>query len=410
MIYPKGEVLHQNLSTEYTDVPQLLATFKTNDFSGVVEIEIGGMKSAFFAASGKVINAAIGVESDPPAMVGEEAIEELLNLASQSKGTLNIYQAPALEVEFAASTLMKSELLFKNLNTDFVRMDLFIKKHADEKLTGYIEIFTKMNQRIGTLSLRDGEIAGLQVLSESGPPCFFDQEGVSPLLDEIMRHGAIFSVYRNLSAPIQKKSGAEKKAKAAKTEEPVTEVEKAPVIEFKTEPVIEFKTEPIVEKKAEPVIELKTEPAPGKSEVRTEKQNANNGVGQDRNMFLQNLQDVLFKMERFIDGVSTKGSFQRVFNATCIEKSDLYHFLDPFEGQFEYNEKKVRVDDRVETERFAMAIADCLNHTLLNIQKEIPNDLVLPAELKGETESVFTHYHDMIRFSGLQSVVPPSLQ
>lgn len=401
MIYPKGEILHQNLSTEYTDVPQLLATLKANDFSGVVEIEIAGMKSAFFAASGNVINAAIGVESDPPAMVGEEAIEELLNLASQSKGILNVYQVPALEVEFATSTLMKSELLFKNLNTDFVRMDLFIKKHADEKLTGYIEIFTKQNQRIGTLSLRDGDIAGLQVLSESGPPCFFDREGVTPLLEEIMRHGAIFTVYRTISAPIQKKTGTEKKVKAIKTEEPVFEVEKVPVIEFKAEPVIE--------EKAEPVIEFKEEPAPRKAEARVEKPTTNNGGGQDRNKFLGNLQDVFYKMERFVDGVTAKGSFQRVFKAACIEKSDLYHFLDPFEGQFEYSDKKIRIDDRVETESFAMAIADCLNHTLSKIQNEYPNDLVLPADLKGETESVFTHYQDMIKFSGLQSVIPSSL-
>lgn len=385
MIYPKGEILHQNLSTEYTDVPQLLSTLKANDFSGVVDIEIAGVKSAFFVVSGQVINAAIGVESDPPAMVGEEAIEELLNLASQSKGILNVYQVPALELEFATSTLIQSELLFKNLNTDFVRMDLFIKKHADEKLTGYIEIFSKKNQRIGTLSLRDGEIAGLQVLSESGPPCFFEREGVSPLLEEIMRHGAIFSVYRNLSTPTQIKSGTEKKAKAAKTEEPAFEVEKAPVIEFKTEPV------------------------PKKAESRVEKSKADNGAGQDRNTFLLNLQDVLFKMERFIDSVSEKGSFQRVFKAACIEKSDLCHFLDPFEGQFEHHAKKIRIDDRVETERFAMAIADCLNYTLSNIQKELSDDLVLPAELKGETESVFTHYLDMIRLSGLQSIIPSSL-
>lgn len=403
MIYPKGEMLHQNLSTEYTDVPQLLSTLKANDFSGVVEIEIAGMKSAFFAAYGKVINAAIGVESDPPAMVGDEAIEELLNLASQSKGILNIYQAPPLEVEFATSTLMKSELLFKNLNTDFVRMDLFIKKHADEKLTGYIEIFTKKNQRIGTLSLKDGEIAGLQILSESGPPCFFDRDGVTPLLEEVMRHGAIFSVYRTFPAT------PEKKAKAAKSEEPVFEPAEVPVIEFKPEPVIEKKAEPVIEKKPEPVIEFKEEPVSRNAEKRTEKPKANNGAGQDRNTFLLNLRDVIFKMERFVDSTVEKGSFQRSFKEVCIEKSDLYHFLDPFEGQFDYSEAKLFVDDRVETERFAMAIADCLNHTLLNIQKGFPKDLVMPAELKGETESVFAHYQDMIKFSGLQSIVPQSL-
>ena len=140
MIYPKGEAVYQNLSTEYTDLPQLLSTLKLKGFSGIVEIDMAGKKGAFFVVSGEVINAASGIEIDPPAMVGEEAVEKLLTLSTRPNGVLNVYQLPSTKVEFAASSLVKLEPLFKDLSTDFVRLDQFIKKLQDEKLTGYIEM------------------------------------------------------------------------------------------------------------------------------------------------------------------------------------------------------------------------------------------------------------------------------
>ena len=70
---------------------------------------MAGKKGAFFVVSGDVINAASGVESDPPAMVGEEAVEKLLTLSTRPNGVLNVYQLSPVEVEFAASSLVKPE-------------------------------------------------------------------------------------------------------------------------------------------------------------------------------------------------------------------------------------------------------------------------------------------------------------
>ena len=73
-----------------------------------------------------------------------------------------MYQLSPVELEFAVSSFEKPELLSKDLSTDFVRMDQFIKKLQDEKLTGYIEMSAKKNRRVGKLSLKSGATPGSQ--------------------------------------------------------------------------------------------------------------------------------------------------------------------------------------------------------------------------------------------------------
>jgi hypothetical protein len=389
MIYPKGEILYQNLSTEYTDLPQLLLTLKPKSFSGIVEIDMAGKKGAFFIVSGEVVNAAFGFETDPPAIVGEEAVEKLLTLSTRPKGVLNVYQLPPMEVEFAASSLVRPESLFKDLSTDFVRLDQFVKKLQDEKLTGYIEIFAKKSRRVGKLSLKAGVTVGLLITSESGAPSFFEREAIPSLLEEFIKEGATFSVYRSksFSIPIKGTNRATVEAKRETTE----------VKEHKFEPLEEPNT------KKEEIFEVKIEekPVSTKRPDVLEKQRVENGIGNGRNEFLTAIQRIFLKMEKFTDSFSEKGSFQRAFKKACVEKSELYHFLDPFEGQFDYQGKKIYLDVKIETEEFITAIAECLNLTLTYIKQELPKNVVLPPGLKGDLESAFKKHQDFIKLVDL---------
>jgi hypothetical protein len=389
MIYPKGETVYQNLSTEYTDLPQLLSTLKPKSFSGIVEIDTAGKKGAFFIVSGEVVNAASGVESDPPAIVGEEAVEKLLTLSTRPKGVLNVYQLPPIEVEFAASSLVRPESLFKDLSTDFVRLDQFVKKLQDEKLTGYIEIFPKKSRRVGKLSLKAGETVGLRITSESGAPSFFERAATPSLLEEFIKEGATFSVYRSKSFSIPIKGTNRATAEVKK--------EAIEVKERKFEPIEELNA------KEEEIFEVKLEekPASTKRPDVLEKQKVENGIGNGRNEFLTAIQRIFLKMEKFMDSFSEKGSFQRAFKKACVEKSELYHFLDPFEGQFEYQGKKLCLDAKIETEEFITAIAECLDLTLTYIKQELPKNVVLPPGLKGDLESTFKKHRDIIKLADL---------
>jgi hypothetical protein len=391
MIYPKGEIVYQNLSTEYTDLPQLLSTLKPKGFSGIVEIDMAGKKGAFFVVSGDVINAASGVETDPPAVIGEEAVEKLLTLATRPNGFLNVYQLPSIEVEFLASSLVRPELLFKDLSTDFVRLDKFIKKLQDEKLTGYIEIISRKSQRVGKLSLKVGDTIGLQITSESGVPTFFERDAIPPLLEEFAKQGATFSVYRNKDFSIPVK-GARKAVSETRRDTSEGKMRRPEPLELEE---LNVKEVDIFE------VKLEEKPFPAKNPDVVEKQKVENDTGNGRNEFLMAIQRIFLKMEKFMDGFSEKGGFQRTFKKACVEKSESYHFLDPFEGQFDYQGKKIYLDTKVGTDEFIVAIAECLNLTLSYIKNELPKNTLLPPGLKADIESTFNKYQDIIKLSGL---------
>lgn len=339
MIYRKGEIVHEKLSAEYTDVPQLLSSLTSGGFAGIVEVNGPTSRGAFFLAGGKIINAVLGPETDPKGTVGEEAIEQLMSLSSEPSTFVNVYRLAAREVEFFASTLA-CKVVFKDLSTDFVRFDRFLQKLANEKQTGYIEIFTKQNRPIGMLSLRDGEAEGFLVTGDFGRSSFFEQKAVPALLGELSREGAIFTVYKSTS---------------------------------------------------------NVQPQATVSE-------------QGRNEFLAGLQRIFARIEKFLDGGSQRGGFQRAFKRACIEKADSYPFLDPFEGLFNYESGEMRLDVSVSLEDFAIGLADCLNRTFSYLQKELPGNTAFPSGLKDEIEHSFKHYDDLLKRSGMKLPVPPGVR
>jgi hypothetical protein len=416
MIYPQGKTIHQNLSAEYTDVPRLLSTLTGNSFSGVVEIEGGGTKGAFFIAKGRMIDAVVGVDADPPAMTGDTAVPELFALARQPQGLLNVYELTAAEVEVATGSL-RSELVFRDLSTDFIRMEQFVGKLGEEKHTGYIEISGKDGKRIGTLSLRAGEPVALQVLSESGQATLFEGEAIPSVLDNAVRHGALFNVYRS--------SGVTEGAPRAGDEGPEGSdgtARKAPASQIRARKEPKQVGEPAVEPEkrvdvpAAPVLQDERVEAPKESPAPAPVDTGAGGQGADdvsmsgRKEFISALQRVLSKIESFIDHISKKGDFQRVFRRVCVDASDLFHFLDPFEGQFEYDSGRVRVDDAIGSDDLAVATAYCLNLVLADLNKDYLKGAALPPGLKGEIESAFRHYKDVIKNSGMSFVVPANMR
>jgi hypothetical protein len=290
---------------------------------------------------------------------------------------IHVYRLTDREVEFSVGKL-RSEVIFTGLSTDFVRMDRFVQKLAADKVTVFIEIFTKNNQPLGVLFLKDGEVVGLQMISEPGTSSFFEQKAVPALVQEIMRQGAVFNVYRSLSATAAREAGAgDEDVTAGGTADRPVQAEEA---------ASPGKVVTLVEK-------LKGGATP--EDVRTE--------------FVTALQKVFGTIQRFADGLAEKGGFERAFTRACVEKSDLYPFLDPFEGQFDYNGTKIRLDKEVETEDFAVGVAECLNLSLSYLRKELPRNAALPPALQGEIESSFKHYQDVVKRSGLQSVVSATM-
>jgi hypothetical protein len=250
-------------------------------------------------------------------------------------------------------------------------------------------MFARKNRRVGKLSFKSGETVGLQITPESGVSSCFEPVAIPPLLDEFVKQGATFNVYRStvFSMPAKGTDSV-----AAKVNKEATGIKK-----HKLEPFEELnvKEEDIFE------VKLEEEPVPPKRPDIVEKQKVENGAGNGRNEFLTALQRIFLKMEKFLDSFSDKGGFQRAFKRACVEKSETYHFLDPFEGKFDYQGKKIRLDADVGTEEFIMAIAESFDLTLSYIKKDLPKNVFLPPGLKGDIESTFKNYQGNVKLSDL---------
>jgi len=370
MQYPKGETFHRNLSTEYTDVPQLLSTLNSNNFSGVVEIEGDDKKGAFFLGSGRILNALVEANGNSTVTVGEAAVKELFGLSGNPNASLNVYKLRAREAEFVAGTL-NSEILFRGLTTDFVRLDRFIKKLTNDKHNGYIDIFSKSNEPMGMLFLRDGELVELLVTDGSASPTFVGQKAIPNFLENVAKQGGVFDAYKSPFLPLPK--------------EPDTRTKKyAQVTNAK-----------------EPVGRAGEECPPKEILIHVDKEGVDRPE-KGRDEFVLALQGGFYAIEKIVDSLSEKGGFQSALKKALLEKSEVYPFLDPFESQFDYHDGKMFVDPEVRTEDFAVGVADCLRLALAQIKKEFPKKMVLPPDLKGAIESTFRPYEHLLKHSGLE--------
>jgi hypothetical protein len=203
MIFPQGEVVHQNLSTEYTDVPDLLSTLTSNGFAGYVEIEFPQQKKgAFLIRGGQVLGAVVA--SGPTLILpfSQETTDQIINMTIQEVGTLTIYRLSMAQID-AVVTRFGAEIVFKGLTTDFVKLDKFIQKLSIERHTGYIEVFSKTNELMGTLFLKEGGLTDLHIPSESEDFPISEPKAIPSFLEDVIRQGGIFDVYKSLvvSAP-----------------------------------------------------------------------------------------------------------------------------------------------------------------------------------------------------------------
>jgi hypothetical protein len=350
MIFPKGKVRHQDLMTSYTDLPALLSTLKSEGFSGTIEIEFPENKGVLFIDTGEVINAEAKVETDSKRMIGQEAVQYLLAFSNQKDGVLNIYQLLPEQVAIMASNL-QHEILFKELSTDFTRFDRLLLKLREEKHQGFIEVFTKNHEAMGVLFLHEGEPTEMFTTSASGPSVF-GRKSIPTFVENAVKEGAIFNVYRTLS--------------------------KIPKEEVKGEP----KREKIAKGEVEGLKEL-----------------------------IPIFQEVLLRVEKSVDEIfQLKGKFLGTFKKSLLEKSDKYPFLDPFSSEFEYREGTVKFSGDLPGKDLAKGITECLYATLFQLAKELPKNKIFSSKLRAEIESSLKPYQETVKRLGMDTALSSFFQ
>lgn len=365
MILPKGEVRHQNLLTAYTDLSALLSALKSEAFSGTLEIEFPEKEGTIFIDSGEVLNAEIRERSTAERKIGQEAIQAFLALSNQKNGVLNVYRLLPEQVALIINHL-QHEVLFKELSTDFTRLDRLLLKFREDKHDGFIEVLTKEKKALGVLFVEGGEPVEMFAIPESGPS-IFGRKSIPVFVENVSKQGAILNVYKSYG-------------KMFKKEKPIPE----------SKPALQRKL--TVESK--PVAESK--PPSGSKEGLKE--------------LIAILQETLSTTEKLVDAASRNGTFVITFKKSLIEKAEAFSFLDPFAGEFEYQDGVIRFSGEVGEAEFTKGILECLNTTLILLGKELPKNKMLPLKLIAEIRSSLELHGDTLERLGVKEIVASSLQ
>ncbi len=101
------------------------------------------------------------------------------------------------------------------------------------------------------------------------------------------------------------------------------------------------------------------------------------------------LQEILSKAERLVDGLSQKGRFLSAFKKSLLEKVDAYPSLDPFSGEFNYEDGSIQLMGEVPRKDFINGVGQCLRDALSEVEKELPKNKMLSLKWKAELESSF---------------------
>ena len=360
MMFPKGEVRHQNLLTAYTDVSALLSALKSEGFSGILEIEFPEKRGTIFIDSGEILNAEIKEKGDAERKIGQEAIQAFSTFSNQKNGVLNVYRLLPEHVALVTSHL-QYEVLFKELSTDYTRLDRLLLKLKEDKHDGFIEVLTKEKKAFGVLFVEGGEPVEMFTLPESGPS-IFGRKSIPVFVENVSKQaGAILNVYKSHN-------------RVPKKEKPIPESK--PVVEGK--PVLESK--PLARGKE------------GLKEV------------------IPILQETISNAEKLVDAASRDGIFMGTFKKCLIDKAETFSFLDPFAGEFEYQDGVIKFSGEVGEKEFTKGILECLSTTLILLEKELPKNKTLSLKLGAEIKSSLELHSDTLKRLGLTEVVSSTLR
>jgi hypothetical protein len=338
---------------------------KTEGFSGTVEIEFPEREGTIFIDSGEILNAEIKEKGNAERKIGQEAIQAFLKLSNQKNGVLNVYRLLPEQVAIVINHL-QHEVLFKELSTDFTRLDRLLLKFKEDRHDGFIEVLTKEKKALGVLFVEEGEPVEMFTVSESGPSVF-GRKSIPVFLENVSKQGAILNVYKSYGKMFRK-------------ERPVPE----------SKPVVQRK--PAVESKSA----VESRPLSGGQEGLKE--------------LIAILQETLSTAEKLVDGASRNGTFIVTFKKSLIERAEAFGFLDPFAGEFEYQDGVIRFSGEVGEKEFTRGILECLNTTLILLGKELPKNKMLPLKLIAEIKSSLERHSDTLERLGVKEVVSSSFQ
>lgn len=193
MVIPKGKAVHEDLSTSYTDIHELLSDLGQNSFTGYCQVNFWEYRGTLFIDRGRIINAL--EEVGDKRVSGERAAKSILDHAKQKDGTVSVYTLSDEMVATLASVL-NSNAKYRDLTTELTSLEKLISKLKKEEHSGYVEVLLNSDNGNGCIYFQDGR-AMESVFRTSDGEIMSGPSGLKKILGLSTEVGAVFNVYES---------------------------------------------------------------------------------------------------------------------------------------------------------------------------------------------------------------------
>lgn len=193
MILPKGRAAYENLNTSFIEFSELVEDLRHNSFTGYVEVSFWGYEGILFMDNGGIVNAVEEMENTRT--IGQKAVSGIMHQAQEKNGSVSVYPLAAEMVTMLASVL-KSEVVHSDLNTDFSDLGQLVAKLQSEGHTGYLEVTLKGGKGTAMILMRSGEV--VESMLSSGSEVLSGVQALSHIMEIVSSVGAVFNVHRTV--------------------------------------------------------------------------------------------------------------------------------------------------------------------------------------------------------------------
>jgi len=193
MVIPKGKAVHEDLSTSYTDIHELLSDLSQNSFTGYCQVNFWEYRGTLFLDRGRIINALEEIGDTKSS--GDRAVKSILDHAKQKDGTVSVYILSDEMVATLASVL-NSKAKYRDLTTELTSLEKLISKLKKEEHSGYVEVLLNNENGNGCIYFQDGR-AMESVFRASDGEIISGPSGLKKILGLSTEVGAVFNVYES---------------------------------------------------------------------------------------------------------------------------------------------------------------------------------------------------------------------
>lgn len=315
IVVPNEKPVATNLNSYYLNLEKLVEHYQGEIGAGCIHLKAPSIEATIFFDKDQFLN---GVVQNRGGNTRDgEVMDYLLDASQKYNFVINVYRIDSGGIYFWAS-MVGAEEVYRELKSEFTDFEGLLKKMQAEKLSGYIDVAIDNGKEKGLIFFSTGKIVGGSYSWANG-----SESGMGNLktaIQKVKDGGGVFNVKKNIS-------------KRRKEEKLVADEQEA---------TVETEADTQKEDQAEDVIDM--------------------------------MEPVLAIFERVIqENKKAPRGFKTLLRKKCVEKADIYDFLDPFAGEFDYVDNKIIFAGQTNGDILAKGIVECV--------KELAEELRLKPKL-----------------------------